>query len=59
MNQALLDKTAIVTGSAKGIGFAIAQHLSDAGANVVISDIDEAGAKAAAEQIPWRGRHRL
>jgi len=52
VNQALLDKTAIVTGSAKGIGFAIAQHLSIAGANVVVSDIDEAGAKAAAEQIP-------
>lgn len=52
MTQALLDKTAIVTGSAKGIGFAIAQHLASAGANVVISDIDEAGAKSAAEQIP-------
>jgi NAD(P)-dependent dehydrogenase (short-subunit alcohol dehydrogenase family) len=47
-----MDKTAIVTGAAKGIGFAIAQHLSGAGANVVVSDIDEAGAKAAAEQIP-------
>lgn len=48
----LQGKSAIVTGSAKGIGLAIAQHLADAGANVVISDIDEAGAKAAAEQIP-------
>jgi NAD(P)-dependent dehydrogenase (short-subunit alcohol dehydrogenase family) len=47
-----VDKAAVVTGSAKGIGFAIAQQLSAAGANVVISDIDEAGAKAAAEQIP-------
>lgn len=47
-----MDKAAVVTGSAKGIGFAIAQQLSAAGANVVISDIDEAGAKAAAEQIP-------
>ncbi len=50
--QYLQDKTAIVTGSAKGIGFAIAQQLSAAGANVVVSDIDEAGAKSAAEQIP-------
>ncbi|HUS21979.1 MAG TPA: glucose 1-dehydrogenase [Aeromicrobium sp.] len=48
----LQGKTAIVTGSAKGIGFAIAQHLSGAGANVVVSDIDEAGAKSAAAQIP-------
>lgn len=47
-----MDKTAIVTGAAKGIGFAIAQHLSAAGANVVVSDIDEAGAKSAAEQLP-------
>jgi NAD(P)-dependent dehydrogenase (short-subunit alcohol dehydrogenase family) len=51
VNQ-LADKTAIVTGSAKGIGFAIAKQLSAAGANVVVSDVDEAGAKAAAEQIP-------
>jgi NAD(P)-dependent dehydrogenase (short-subunit alcohol dehydrogenase family) len=48
----LQGKSAIVTGAAKGIGLAIAQHLADAGAKVVISDIDEAGAKAAAEQIP-------
>lgn len=41
-----------MTGSAKGIGFAIAQQLSSAGANVIVSDIDEAGAKSAAEQIP-------
>lgn len=48
----LQGKTAIVTGSAKGIGFAIAQQLSDLGMNLVISDIDEAGAKAAAETLP-------
>jgi NAD(P)-dependent dehydrogenase (short-subunit alcohol dehydrogenase family) len=47
----LEGKNAIVTGAAKGIGFAIAQHLSAAGANVVVSDTDEAGAKSAAEQI--------
>ena len=48
----LQGKSAVVTGAAKGIGFAVAQHLAGAGAKVVISDIDEAGAKAAAEQIP-------
>ena len=47
-----MDKTAIVTGSAKGIGLAIAKQFSAAGANVVVSDVDEAGAKAAAEQVP-------
>lgn len=36
----LLDKTAIVTGSRRGIGRAIAQALAKEGANVVVSDIN-------------------
>jgi NAD(P)-dependent dehydrogenase (short-subunit alcohol dehydrogenase family) len=48
----LRDRTAIVTGAARGIGRAIAAELARAGANVVVSDIDEAGAKAAADQVP-------
>lgn len=51
MTHDLSGKTAIVTGAAKGIGFAIAQHLSAAGANVVISDIDESAGKTAAAQV--------
>jgi NAD(P)-dependent dehydrogenase (short-subunit alcohol dehydrogenase family) len=51
MTAELQGKSAIVTGAAKGIGFAIARRLSDAGASVVVSDIDEAGAKAAAAQL--------
>ena len=40
----------VVTGSARGIGFAIAQSLANTGYGVVIADIDDtAGAKAAAE----------
>ncbi len=35
------DKTVIVTGSARGIGLAIARRFSSMGANVVISDIDQ------------------
>lgn len=35
-------KTAFITGAANGIGLGIAQALSRAGANVAISDIDEA-----------------
>lgn len=46
----LKDKTAIVTGGALGIGFGIAYRLAEAGANVIIADIDEnAGRKAEQE----------
>lgn len=45
--QPFINKTAIVTGSANGIGFAIAKYLVAEGANVVINDIDpKAAAKA-------------
>jgi NAD(P)-dependent dehydrogenase (short-subunit alcohol dehydrogenase family) len=45
----LLDgKVAIVTGAAKGLGHAIAHKLSDAGATVVLSDLDEAAVSSAA-----------
>lgn len=51
-NSQLLDlsgKSAIVTGGAKGIGLGIAKRLDEAGANVLIADLDEnAGEKAAA-----------
>lgn len=48
----LESKTAIVTGAAKGIGLAIAKALADAGATVVLADIDGPGVKAAAAEIP-------
>lgn len=47
----LKDKTAIVTGSARGIGKAIAEKLAQAGAKVVINDINEESAKNTAEEI--------
>ena len=47
----LPGRVAIVTGAARGIGLAIAERLSRAGASVVIADIDEEGAAAAVERL--------
>lgn len=43
----LQDQIAIVTGAAKGIGKGIAAVLRQAGATVVVADIDEAAGQAA------------
>ncbi|HEU4914273.1 MAG TPA: SDR family NAD(P)-dependent oxidoreductase [Candidatus Saccharimonadales bacterium] len=56
--QELLDlsnKAAIVTGGAKGIGFGIAYRLAEAGAGVLIADMDEAGAQQAAQSFNDKG----
>ena len=47
----LPGRTAIVTGAARGIGFAIAERLSMAGARVVIADLDEEGTANAVERL--------
>lgn len=44
-------KTALITGAARGIGFAIASRLAAEGARVAIADIDGHGAEAAARRI--------
>jgi 2-dehydro-3-deoxy-L-rhamnonate dehydrogenase (NAD+) len=48
-------RVAVVTGAARGIGFAIAERLSRAGARVVIADVAEDGAAAAVERLRERG----
>ena len=56
--QQLLDltgKSAIVTGGAKGIGLGIASRLAEAGAKVMIADMDESAAKASAEELTSKG----
>lgn len=50
------NKTAIVTGAASGFGAAIASGYIEAGARVVLADLNEAGAKAEAERL---GGHAL
>lgn len=47
----LTGKVAIVTGAAGGIGAALAEALLDAGAHVVVSDLDEARLAETAERI--------
>mgnify|MGYP003431380647 CR=1 FL=1 len=56
--QELLDlsgKSAIVTGGAKGIGYGIAYRLAEAGAKVLIADMDEAAAKESANKLTTKG----
>jgi 3-oxoacyl-[acyl-carrier protein] reductase len=49
----LLDgKAAIVTGSARGIGRAVAELLTEQGAKVVVNDLDADVAESAAKEIP-------
>jgi NAD(P)-dependent dehydrogenase (short-subunit alcohol dehydrogenase family) len=47
----LEGRTAVVTGGARGIGLAIAARFAEAGANVLIGDLNKTGAEQAAETI--------
>jgi 3-hydroxybutyrate dehydrogenase len=51
----LKDKVAVVTGAASGIGKEIAAVFLREGANVVIADLDQAAADAAATEISRQG----
>jgi NAD(P)-dependent dehydrogenase (short-subunit alcohol dehydrogenase family) len=48
-------KTAVVTGAARGIGFATAQALADAGARVVLTDLDADALDAAVRTLTDTG----
>jgi NAD(P)-dependent dehydrogenase (short-subunit alcohol dehydrogenase family) len=53
----LKGRAALVTGAASGIGFGIAEVLAEAGAAVIIADLDGAKAEAKAEALAAAG-HR-
>jgi 3-oxoacyl-[acyl-carrier protein] reductase len=52
MGNRLQDKVAIVTGAAKGIGYATALRFAQEGAIVIVADINPEAVKAAAASIP-------
>jgi 3-oxoacyl-[acyl-carrier protein] reductase len=57
--RSLDGQVAIVTGGAGGIGFGIAAVLRAEGAHVVIADLDEQRASAAAARLGGEGAHAL
>jgi len=57
--ESLRGQVAIVTGAARGIGFGIATVLRGEGADVVVADLDEAAARAAAARLGGTAGHAL
>ncbi len=52
----LTGKTAVVTGGARGIGYAVAELLAGAGADIVLVDREEALGRESAERLANGGR---
>jgi 2,3-dihydroxy-2,3-dihydro-p-cumate dehydrogenase len=55
MSSRFSHQVVVVTGAASGIGAVIAQHFADAGARLVLSDIDEKRLKSVADGIAASG----
>ena len=51
MEKSLMDRVAVITGAAQGLGAAISRRLADEGAHVVIADINLEGARHTAQAI--------
>lgn len=56
MNISLANKAALVTGAARGIGYAIADKLVAAGASVLLVDIDESALQQAKTRLDGSAR---
>ncbi|MCL1812189.1 MAG: glucose 1-dehydrogenase [Treponema sp.] len=52
-------KVAVITGSAQGIGFQLAQDMAKEGARVVVSDVDDAALKEASAALNAQGTVHL
>src|SRR5258708_23702226 len=59
MNLSFENKVALVTGAASGMGLAAAQAFAAEGAAVALADINEAAARAAAEQLVAAGHKAI
>lgn len=55
MHSLLIEKTAVVTGAAGGIGLEIAKEFAREGAAVIISDVNEQAGKEAAARLKDEG----
>jgi len=55
----LIDKVAIITGGGSGIGAATSRLFAKEGANVVVTDIDEAAAERVARELEQEGGQAL
>lgn len=55
----LQDKVAVITGAASGIGLEIARTFAREGAKIVIADLNQAGADAAATSLDPTGKRAL
>ena len=59
MKESFEGKVALVTGAGSGIGLATARGFAEAGAAVVLADMDEEAVRAAAEELMAGGRKAL